>query len=160
MFSESKPKQYLEYGSLPQQAFGQVLSWQLSGGLQLLVPVSSLRATNRHGTVKNCKTRSIRIVRLDDALLHSAVLPPVRVCVPRNPGETCRRPRLERSPWRGPPVGPSSCTPGKVWLSSRMDVSEPCSGELFSIVTVQTQTSVFLLSIKDVCVFFSFSYSS
>lgn len=43
----SKQKQYLEYGSLPQQAFGQVLPWQLSGGLQLLVPVSSLRAAKK-----------------------------------------------------------------------------------------------------------------
>lgn len=42
-----KAQQYLEYGSLPQQTLRQVLPGQLSGGLQLLVPISGLE-THEH----------------------------------------------------------------------------------------------------------------
>lgn len=43
-------RQYLEYGPLPQQALRQVLPGQLSGRLQLLVPISGLKTNQQKNT--------------------------------------------------------------------------------------------------------------
>lgn len=113
--------QYLEYGPLPQQALRQVLPGQLSGGLQLLVPVSGLR-TKQHKNAES-SNHPHRFLITCRVCLCVRLCPPGPVCAPRNPGGRCRRPRLERSPWRGLPAERSSCTPGKAWLSSQTGVS-------------------------------------
>lgn len=52
---------------------------------------------------------------------------PVRGCAPRSLNGRCRHLQRERSPWRGPPVGLSSCTAGKVLLSFQTGVAELCN---------------------------------
>lgn len=127
---DTKPgRQYLEYGPLPQQAFRQVLPGQLSGGLQLLVPISSLK-TNQHkelNTREGEKNNNFTFIFISLMCFCVQLCPPVQVCAPHNPGGRCRRPQLGHSPWRGPPAELSSCTPGKAWPSSQTGVSGPCS---------------------------------
>lgn len=84
--------------------------------------------------------------------------PPVQVCAPHNPAGRCRRPQLERSPWRGLPAELSSCTPGKAWLSSQTGVSGPCSKNRKRENTEKGINSVFLFShnlgsLSEVCFF-------
>lgn len=50
---------------------------------------------------------------------------PVQECALRSPALRCRRPPRARSPWHALPGGPSSCTPGTGWQSSRTGGAGP-----------------------------------
>ena len=119
-------QQYLEYGSLPQQPFRQVLPGKLSGCLQLLIPISGLEK-HQHKQLQNTE-KQLHIIEYICLVCWCVQLrPPVQVCAPHNPDGRCRRPRHGHSPWRGLPAERSSCTPGRAWRSSQRDASGPCS---------------------------------
>lgn len=51
---------------------------------------------------------------------------PVQECAPHSPAWRCRHPLHAHSPWRAQPGGPSNCTPGMGWQSSRRGGAGPC----------------------------------